>query len=170
MNRLTVGFLLDPDPLTGEKSLVTVVRIDGRPLLDFLHFGLAVSLIALQRSAAQTGDYFIVTCRCGDAGCAGIRQGIALVHQRDRISWRYDTLVPDPVTQPDLLRQTASGQTEWVVRGIKLPTRTFIFDRSAYQAAIVQAIRRGAELVRYHSLSPDQIVPPFNGSVLMGEQ
>ncbi len=95
--------------------------VDGRPLVDFDGHTLGVDVRQLRRSLHEDGELFIVTCACGDPGCAGIRQGIVV--RRD------------------------ARNVHWTVRGFG-PTRTLSFERGAYFAAVehgVAQVRQACE-------------------------
>ena len=64
--------------------LVTELRVDGIRLGE----GYVVDVRRLAEALTREGEYFIFTCGCGDAGCAGIFEGV-----RSRISGDQVTLV-----------------------------------------------------------------------------
>lgn len=143
-----------------------IVKVDDQPLIDFAYFQLAADLMELQRSVDQSGEYFIITCSCGWPECAGIKRGIQVSHQGECITWVYQTLRPDPATQPELLKKTKSRRPEWVVRGIELPTKTFIFDRAEYRAAIRQGIQQGTESLQKVGNHKGCVIPEHNLKLL----
>ena len=52
--------------------LVTELRIDGARLGE----GYVVDIRRLAEALTREGEHFIFTCGCGDAGCAGIFDGV----------------------------------------------------------------------------------------------
>jgi hypothetical protein len=60
--------------------------VDGQPLADFQH--LCVDLPALHRSLQAPGDYFLLTCWCGEPACAGLHRPVAVRHTPGGITWR----------------------------------------------------------------------------------
>ena len=64
--------------------LFVEIEIGDFLLVNYEHDDLAVDVIELAKSLNCDGEYFIVTCACGDAGCAGIQEGISI--QRD-LKW-----------------------------------------------------------------------------------
>ena len=64
--------------------LVGELRVDGVRLGE----GYVVDVRRLAEALTREGEYFIFTCGCGDAGCAGIFEGV-----RSRISGDQVTLV-----------------------------------------------------------------------------
>jgi len=58
--------------------------------------GFVVDLRNLVATLKGSGEYEIVTCSCGEPGCAGIWQGIIVFHYYDLIRW----LIPVPISKP----------------------------------------------------------------------
>jgi len=168
VNKLSINYQLEQEQGRDERFWRVIVRVDDIPLVDFAYYELAADLRELEKSAEGDGEFFILTCSCGEPRCAGIRQGIQVSHQRDRVTWVYRRPLPDPRTQPELVKQTPSRRPEWVVRGIELPTKTFVFDRTEYIAGIKQAIKRGTQLLRRQGSSEIRIVPSHNQRLLEG--
>lgn len=166
MNTLLLTFAAEHDSTSGEIHLRTVVRVDAKPLVDYGYYGLATNLGALLDSTKGSGEFFIITCACGDPSCAGIQQGISVTHRDNRILWAYRNPLPDPIENPELVRQTPSGRPEWVVRGARLPTRTYIFETSAYRAAIQQGINRGRQLLKQYDTQHVSFLPDYNSQFI----
>jgi hypothetical protein len=167
MNRLSINWHIKEDEdEVGNHLLEAVIKIDGEPLVNFDFYGLAADLRELERSASDEGAFFIITCSCGNAGCAGIREGIEVKHRAGRVLWVYRNPWPDPETQPELVKRTKSKRYEWVVRGIRLPTRTFVFDAKQYREAIKQARQRGRHLLQQYGSGQASIAPYWNQSFL----
>jgi hypothetical protein len=145
-NQLTIHFKSTSDPKTGDPELLVIAKINQLLLVDFAYYGLTTSLPELARSSQKPGEFFIITCHCGDPGCAGIRQGIEVTHAKNQVVWRYQPLWPDPATQPELLEKTANGRPEWFVRGVKFPPKTFVFDQDEYKQTILQSLKRLPQL------------------------
>lgn len=168
MNRLSISWQPRESEASNElPGVEAIVKVDGEPLIDFVFYGLAADLRELQRSARAAGEYFLITCACGDAACAGLYKGIEVRHQHDRILWLYRNPWPNPQTQPELVKETPSRRPEWVVRGIQLPTRTYTFDRQQLQYAIEQARERG-KYWHQNSTEPRIITPSWNTSFVTG--
>ena len=113
MNTIEVRTRVERDSEDGRDRIVPKILVDGRPVVDFDGLTLGVDVGQLRRSLREDGELFIVTCACGDARCAGIRQGIAV--RRD------------------------AKNVHWTVRGFG-PTRTLSFERAAYTAAIERGL------------------------------
>lgn len=107
-------------------SLRTEIRVDNRLLCDFDGWGLGVDLCELGRSLRWDGEYFIVTCRCGHAGCAGIRRGVDVHREDGRIYW----VVYEPGSE-----------------------RTFVFDEQEYCKAVDKALVEFRDLCARHPMS-----------------
>ena len=74
---------------------------------------------ALVRSAREEGDYFILTCSCGDAGCAGLFAPIQVRHHAESIAWH--------ITEPE-------------------PMRDFVFSKVQYVAEIRKALEKTIQI------------------------
>jgi hypothetical protein len=138
VNTLLVRTGVERDSENGDRFVGTKILVDGRPLVDFDARALAVDLRQLQRSIQEDGEFFVVTCACGDAACAGIRQGIAM--RRD------------------------SKNVHWVVRGLG-PTQTLSFDRQLYADAVARGITQLCMVVRQTGLD---VVPGQNRLLVDG--
>ncbi len=53
-----------------------------------------IDLIEIIKSCQLSGEFFIVTCGCGEPACAGIYDGIRVTHLDDRVVWE----IPDPLS------------------------------------------------------------------------
>lgn len=127
-----------------DQYLVSEVLVDGIPVGDFST--IATDLAALHASIASSGVYSILTCWCGEPGCAGIHHGIDVLHRDGLIHWH--------IREPR-------------------PRRHFQFDASAYRAAVEQALSEAGEIMRLDPPPPEgllQVVPESNGAFLRGFQ
>jgi len=136
MNTLRVRTRLAREPDDGRDYLLPELLVDGHPLLDFQRRNLGLDLRQLAESTRRDGEFFIVTCACGDAACAGIRRGFTV--RRD------------------------AKNVLWVVRGVG-PTRTLAFGREPYLQAVEQGILELRRLKQRHAC---RIVPSTNDSLL----
>jgi hypothetical protein len=107
-------------------SLQTEIRVDDHLLYDFARYWLGVDLCELARSRRWDGEYYIITCSCGEAGCAGIWRGVDVFRDGDRVYW--------VIYEPG-------------------PERTFVFDEKAYRRAVETALREFRDLCARHSIS-----------------
>jgi hypothetical protein len=101
------------------RYFVVEIHVDDRPICDYSYY--ATDFHELQRSVAESGDHFIVTCWCGDPGCAGISRGITVDHHQGVVTWQ----VPAP-----------------------LAATTFQFDAQAYSATVEDAIAQARSLLQ----------------------
>lgn len=83
-NSLTLSFRQVAATDKSPAHLVTELRVDGIRLGE----GYVVDVRRLAEALTREGEYFIFTCGCGDAGCAGIFEGV-----RSRVSGDQVTLV-----------------------------------------------------------------------------
>src|SRR5690606_5124795 len=97
------------------------ILVDGLPIST----GFYIDYFDLTSSAREGGDYFILTCGCGDAGCAGLFEPIKVAHTADTISWH--------ITEPE-------------------PKRGYTFRRVEYVAEIRRALE---DAIRINQTLPD---------------
>jgi len=110
------------------------ILIDGEPLAGP---GRGVDLYQLTLTLQQGGEYWIITCSCGDTGCAGITQGVDVFRDGQNVHW--------VIFQPG-------------------PVRALVFDGAAYREAIKQGLDRFLQGCGQH---PSQgIVPMLNYGLL----
>ena len=138
MNHLKVRTRLDPEPDTPEDGAITEVLVDRQLLVDFVGCWLAVDLMALEHSIHNDGEHFIVTCSCGEASCAGIKEGIHV--------------------------SRSTGNIHWVMRGFG-ETRTFYFEPEQYKSAIRNGIRQFQELIKAHRIDYFNVAPLSNYNI-----
>jgi hypothetical protein len=111
-----------------DRSLRTEILVDDELLLDFEGLWLAVDLGQLALSLQGDGEFFIITCTCGVAGCAGLTRGVQVVHDGKNVHW--------VVRQPG-------------------PARTLVFDGEAYAEAIKQGLAQFEQrCVEHPGMSP----------------
>lgn len=112
-----------------------------------------IDLIHLSKSCQLSGEFFIVTCGCGDAGCAGIDDGIRVTHFDDRIIWE----VPDPISYSGLSDEAAKRVTENRVY------KKYSFAPKAYLLAVQEGLRIAKGLLfgdkQPIECSPDGLTP-----------
>lgn len=110
-NELQLRSYLDTEE-PNESVLRVALMIDGEAFVDPQQY--AIDLQALVSSQYSPKEYYIITCTCGDAGCAGIWKGIQVLH--DAVS------------------------VHWVVHSFH-PTTAFRFEHEAYQKAIERGLK-----------------------------
>jgi hypothetical protein len=121
--------------------LVVEVSIDGNVLTNFDTY--ATNLPELIRSSTRAGTYFILTCWCGNAECAGIRQGIQVRHDHGNVFWQ--------IVEP-------------------APKQRFVFALTGYQQAIQDCIKQGKRSITYRltvNEKPFEITPSQNESLFL---
>lgn len=119
--------------------LVVEVSIDGNVLTNFDTY--ATDLPELIQSSERAGDYFILTCWCGNAECTGIRQGIRVRHDHGNVFWQ--------IVEP-------------------APKQRFVFALTEYQQAIQDCIKQGKRSITYRQTAnekPFEITPSQNESL-----
>jgi hypothetical protein len=120
MNTLLVQTRIERDPADPRPYFLSDLLVDGESIVNLKHDGLGIDLVALARSVKQGGEFFIITCSCGDAGCAGIDEGIEVIHDSDEV--------------------------RWVVRGFS-PDRAYVFEKAAYATSIKQGLDHFLQLL-----------------------
>ena len=135
MNTLSVRARIEQDPEDNKPYLRFKITIDGEPLVDLERYGLAIDYIELASTINEDGEFYIVTCTCRVAMCAGIKEGIRVFRDNKNI--------------------------HWIIRWYWGPTRALAFEREAYAHAIEQGIREYKKLRTQH---PDVDVSPFGMS------
>jgi hypothetical protein len=143
MNTLTLNLKYRSQDDDAEYWVIEIC-IDGEILADFDFY--TTDLGELICSTQAGGEFFIITCTCGVAGCAGIYKGIKVQHAAGNILWN----VVQPLAQP----------------------RQFIFERNAYEQAIRDCIRQGQQLIAQRKTLPQkplEIIPVQNESLFFRE-
>jgi hypothetical protein len=95
------------------------VLVDGELLADFGNFATDLPF-ALLPSAEYDGSFEILTCTCGNAGCAGLFHPIQVAHHDGAVHWE--------ITEPE-------------------PPRHLTFDERAYAEEISRLVDEGKRLV-----------------------
>ena len=131
MNTLSVRNELQTSKYCTEKLLVSCIDVDGTPLNDFTR--VVTDLQQLQISTRQSGTFFILTCTCGDAGCAGFFRGILVQHTETTIEWSI-------LDHPSRLR--------------------LIFDATAYRSAVERGIADAKEMLQREIPRPSIMPEP----------
>lgn len=97
--------------------------------------GLVVDMRILAASMKGPGEYDILTCSCGEPGCAGVWQGIIVFHYYDLIRW----LIPHPIVRPF---EPDGKEAERVIT-----FKDRYFRKTDYVKAIVSAIEEAKGLI-----------------------
>jgi hypothetical protein len=135
MDKIFVSAKIEKDEYDGKPYLYTIVEINGNPLVNYEREEFAIDLVALAKTVDQDGDFFIITCTCGDAGCAGITEGIHVVREQGTLQWFF------PKSREDVEE-----------------VRTYTFDAESYIAAIEHGFIQFLELFEEN---PDIETSPF---------
>lgn len=122
----------DPKP---RPRLCVAVEIGDLPLVNYEQDLLAIDLTELAKSLDGDGEYFVITCACGDAGCAGINEGIQVSHAHNTVRWR--------------VHPWGNGQEL---------EKVFTFQAEAYRAAVKHGLRQFLEL---YENNPDIETTPY---------
>jgi hypothetical protein len=96
-----------------------------------------IDLRQLAKSCQLSGEFYIVTCGCGSAGCAGIDAGIRVNHFVNSITWD----VPDPIITRQLTEEESKQQPS--VGSV----RRYTFEPSAYLAAVQTGLREAKRML-----------------------
>ena len=130
INRLALSYCYCDKPCVDGsgtyRDITYDFRIDGKP------FYRCLDLYELVRSTKGEGEFFLITCTCGEAGCAGIFDGVLVTHEGESIRWK----VPTPLQAPD----TDCGVAE-------LNYDEFVFERNSYVKVIREALMQLKEYI-----------------------
>jgi hypothetical protein len=116
---ITIGISTNSENV--DESIVAEVFVNDRRLVPP---DLATDLTEVAATLDGAGEYFIVTCLCGDAGCAGIQTGISVTMNTQGIGW---------VVQ------------DW--GGRDRPIEEYRFDPAQYRGEIQRALQAFLELM-----------------------
>ncbi len=149
-NDFDLRFFADGTPLdeAAHESTAEVIHqriwIDGRPVEQ----GHPVDLISLVRSLYYPGEFYIFTCGCGNAGCAGIWDGVLVRHEPHIVRWRLRRPVSSEGFGNDFSDdyEQWKGRSEWI---------EYAFDRDIMIATIAERLAA----VRRHPMVPDGYSP-----------
>ena len=117
MDEITVTVRTLQDDCDAKPYLRVEVEIGDYLPINYDQDGLGVDLVELAKTLDTDGEFFIITCSCGDPGCAGINEGVHVTRDEHILRWR--------------IRDRGKG-TE--------PERHFAFDADAYKTAVKQGI------------------------------
>lgn len=90
-----------------------------------------IDWVDLAKSCQLSGEFFIVTCGCGQAACAGIYDGIRVTHLKDRIVWE----IPEPISYNGLSDEEGDRMEQNRVY------KHFSFEPGAYLHAVQEGLR-----------------------------
>lgn len=128
----------------GQQLLVHRLLINGEaPYNEF-----PVDLFELAKSAQLDGEFEIATCGCGNAGCAGIDEGIQVEHLPDATIWKC----PEPMSNRNTPLDSAHPQGY----------RFYRFRPVQYVDAIDNGLRR----IKSLALSAPAVSLPVYGTTL----
>jgi len=115
MHQLSIEIKYEPYPgsASSRRELSLECSIDGILLIPWNTF--AMDVFALVESAKKPGTYFIWTCDCGIPECAGIYQGVQVIHRPDTVVWKDNKhpLKHFPYAEFDKGEYTQTIQTTW---------------------------------------------------------
>jgi hypothetical protein len=138
MDFLTIRTYIRPGDVEHSHELLAEIDVNGMMLTDEKTCSTAIDLLALTQSMSNDGRYFIITCTCGDPGCAGIDQGIKVIHNDENVQW--------------LITERGCGPEE---------PMEFTFNRELYVQSIKDAVTQFLAL--YKSNSSIDIIPVIFG-------
>ena len=133
LNVLQISTMVVEDPSDNPPRFIfTKVLIDGQPIVDYGYYGVATDLFELWESTKRGGEFFIITCTCGEAACAGIQEGVRVSSDPEKVYWTMSV---------------------WG------STQIYAFERKAYVGAIEAGVQELHRIVAQHAL---EIVPMTN--------
>jgi hypothetical protein len=84
VDSLEIAVGISPQSGNADESVVAEVYVNRYQVAPG---DLAVDMAALAATLNGAGEYFVVTCECGDAGCAGIQRGVQVTESASEVSW-----------------------------------------------------------------------------------
>ncbi len=157
MNRLRLEYRVDRHPYWPD-GVWTALFIDGQEITS-REWPSLVDLTQLRRSAEEDGEFFIFTCECGDAGCAGIDEPVIVTRDAESVhwqlgdAWRFIGVSPEAGRDWEEQARGADGGA-----AANVP-REFVFSAEQYATAIEQDISAGqafvARLEGFVTVTPD---------------
>ncbi len=138
MNRLRLETRVDRHPYWPD-SVWVALFVDGLELTS-REWPSVIDLNQLRASANAEGEFFIFTCECGDAGCAGIERPVTVARNAAGLywqlgdAWRFIGVTPGEGRDWEEQANTADGGA---AAGVP---REFAFAPDQYAAAIEQDI------------------------------
>ena len=118
------------DDGTMTRFLCKNISIDSKPF----HKKYAIDMEELVLSCRFSGEFEILTCGCGIAICAGIDDGIKVIHQDNKIIWKVRNPVNWP-TYKDLPKKVSYVE--------------YVFDKQQYVEAIRASVEEAKQSLRY---------------------
>lgn len=102
---------------------------------ELISEGLTVNIWQIVESLKGSGQFEILTCKCGETGCIGIWEGIIVLHESDTIKW----LIPEPIIRGD-------EPDEDEKKGIQ-KFRDKYFFKADYRKAVASAVEEAKNLI-----------------------
>ncbi len=130
MNTLLLPVRSRRESSTAQPDFYVDLLVDQHLQIDVTHNEFAIDLSELARSVNQSGEFFVLTCSCGDPGCAGIQQGVHVSHTETYVQWEI---------------------SDWG-RGVGAST-VWTFDRNVYGHTIQRALTEMYHQLDMHPMS-----------------
>lgn len=133
---------------TTTRHIILKIMIDN---IEYSSWG--YSFTSLFDSISKDGEYYIFTCSCGTPGCAGIFNGVIVIHEENHIIWK----VPDPIS--------IDTDDENYNEDDEVKYKTYTFDKNQYAGSIISAIEKIKEYIRTCPHPRIQMGDGFDGDV-----
>ena len=133
-----LGAAANDGQTANEIRLITEIWIDGR-YLDEPH---PINLIALMMSIHHPGSHYIFTCECGISDCAGIPEGVVVLHSENKVVWRMRRPQSYRST-PELSISAWEASASWF---------SFEFDRDQMMASVCAYLIRLRHTIRHSTV------------------
>jgi hypothetical protein len=134
MDKIKIRAVIVNEPDTLEPRLCVELKVNELKLGDYLTHNLSIDLNELRKTLQHGGEFFIITCACGNAECAGIRQGIKVIRDDKKVSW--------------VVRDRGRDKED---------AKQYIFDSESYTDAVKKAT---AQFLKLHKQSPNADIVP----------
>lgn len=134
MNKIALTYTID-DSGDQQMTIEPQILVDGLPF----HADYTVDIFEATASCRKEGEFFIFTCGCGVPGCAGIYQGVEVLHNDHLIFWK--------VLNPLIDQNRQSEKVEMNVKD------EFVFSKTQY----TEAISKGLEEIKESLLKDKEL-------------
>lgn len=129
--------------------LYVELLVGDEPIVDFEYY--ATDLHALLASTETSGELFILTCWCGEPGCAGLKQGIHVSRDSTVVKWHL--LEPQPERWFNFARPEYDATIQKTLQQYKywLVTNRYAFSSERTVTAVPDSNSDFFNIARRHS-------------------
>lgn len=137
MNDLTIRaavVLEDPDHVVVGCELLA----DGGSITD--RADITISVSELLASSKGSGEYWILTCSCGEPGCAGVIHPIRITHAGPSVVWE-EAAMDLPAPRRFVVASDGAATSEATEASDPRTARRWVFDVEEYRSRLAEFVR-----------------------------